>query len=401
MALPVVGQQMIGVQLADDGGDGGLRPGPPASGVGTGGETQNAILADIVRRLANLEGAIRLKVDGDRVLSQILLTKEAVLIAGDKIGIAGEVTFADWHRNVSGNPIGGGESVAPSITRIRGGVIQTERIQNFSGSAYIDLDAVGATEFIRCGTGVSIQASGAFTFGGAGGKALIWDGVNLNVGTNALVAGTPAGEVASEAHFGATRSVGDITTSILANSATSIRMRSSALFKSTDGLGGVFIGAGGIFGRNSVGNPTFAIDGATGDAAFMGDIDTNGFGRFNGQTVSSLGTVAVLANTSNGSSVGVGGLGTTGQVGVWGRNSSATGWGVVAENTGGGPALEVRGPLRITTSGVVPNLNASFVRGFGTEIITYLGSTTSSGTIVGYINVRTIGGSTGKLALYS
>ena len=52
----------------------------------------------------------------------------------------------------------------------------------------------------------------------------------------------------------------DVTTSILTNSGTSIVMNNANLFKSNSGAGGVFIGSGGLFGKNSGGVETFAID---------------------------------------------------------------------------------------------------------------------------------------------
>ena len=62
----------------------------------------------------------------------------------------------------------------------------------------------------------------------------------------------------------------DVTATILAASGTSVVMTAAQLFKSGSGTAGVFIGAGGLFGKNSGGATTFSIDGATGAATFAG-----------------------------------------------------------------------------------------------------------------------------------
>jgi hypothetical protein len=429
--MPDIGQKVIGVQLSEFAGDGSVRPGSPGVGdTGVGGVTQDAILAEFARRLANVEGRLIQKVDGDKVLSMIALAKEAVLIQSDKVGLLGEVTIADWQRDISGVATG---QVAPSITQIRGGVIRTERVQNFAGTAWVDLDAVGSVDFLHCGSEVSVKANGTFSFGSiATSKALQWDGANLTIGGNTLLSSTSVSTVVANANFGATRSVGDITASVLANSATSITMTSSQLFKTTNGVGGVFIGAGGIIGKNSSGATTFAIDGASGSAVFAGDIQTNGKGIFNGVTTISGFSAAIHANSSFGSQngvlgfangvsqTGIHGWGTGSANGVVGETSGLAGNGiygssingatavrceatdnVLGSGSSGSVALNVVGVMRINNTLQVPNLNSSFVRGFGGQILTLLGSTTSSGAIVGYINVQTIDGAIGKLPLMS
>ncbi len=441
--MATIGEPLINATLGSGSADGALRPGNPFT-PGVGGETQDAIIAELTRRLSIVEGKIDFKVPGDRVLSYIALTKEAVLIEGDRIAVVGEVTFADWQRDISGQATG---VIAPSLTQVRGGVIRTERVQNFAGTAWVDLDAVGSVDFLHCGSDVSVKANGQFSFGGTGGKALVWDGANLTYGNNALLGSATVSTVVANATFGATRSVGDITAQILANSATSITMTSSQLFKTTNGIGGVFIGAGGITGKNSLGATTFAIDGASGSGLFAGDIQTNGKGIFNGvvtQTVAgSLITAAVHGNTSLGSNAGVvgftqtsGGGGIQGHAigngcGVIGSSSTAgilgilgspsrvgvraigdsSSIGLEANNFGSGLALSVNGRMTIDNSTLVTNLNAGFLRGHGPAVLTLLGATTSNvgatpfpvggGAITGFINVITIDGQIGKLALFS
>jgi hypothetical protein len=135
----------------------------------------------------------------------------------------------------------------------------------------------------------------------------------------------------------------DVTTSILANSGTSVTMTSSNLFKTTTGVGGVFIGGGGITGKDSGGNVTFALDGSTGAASFAGNItgganiSITGTGRFNGAYSSSIGIGAVVANDLYGAANGVVGYANVSNgAGVYGYNSNgasaATAYGVYGES---------------------------------------------------------------------
>jgi len=173
----------------------------------------------------------------------------------------------------------------------------------------------------------------------------------------------------------------DVTTTILGASGTSIVMTNANLFKSGSGLGGVFIGSGGLFGKNSSGVTTFSIDGTTGAAVFKGsisggaDIDITGNAKFGGAATSGSFTYAGLFNASGGAQGGLKAFGSSG-AGVWGSNtgsgkgvygeansgigvdgSSASGVGVNAYSTTG-VALNCNGPMTKTGAGVVANLNA-------------------------------------------
>ena len=132
----------------------------------------------------------------DNIMSTIALSPEAILISASKIGIAGEVTFADWMRDVNGVSTG---VLDPSITTIRGGVIHTGIIYNSDNSNYLNLDATGSTSFLVSSSGVNIKANGQFTLGASAGKQLTWDGTNLSIGNNALLNTTPVGTVVSNA----------------------------------------------------------------------------------------------------------------------------------------------------------------------------------------------------------
>lgn len=239
-----------------------------------------AVLADFAKRLEGVEKGMKYAVQGDRVLSQIAICPEAILIQSDKIGLLGEVTFADWYRDVSGQATG---QINPSITQIRGGVIRTGQVVSRDGQSWLDLDATGAAAFLKCRSSLSINADGTFSFGAAGGKALTWDGTDLRIGSNSLVSGRTASQLLTDvdgaisaASSALNRPVGDVTKTILENSATSITMTNSQLFKSSNGVGGVFIGAGGIIAKNSSGALTFTLDGSNGSAWFGGDVSTSG-----------------------------------------------------------------------------------------------------------------------------
>lgn len=95
-----------------------------------------------------------------------------------------------------------------------------------------------------------------------------------DVGVSGDVTGTlngiPVQDVIDAANSGGG---GDMTQEILENSGTTILMTSSNLFKTTTGIGGVFIGGGGIFGKNTSGVTTFSINGANGDATFKGTLE--------------------------------------------------------------------------------------------------------------------------------
>lgn len=113
------------------------------------------------------------------------------------------------------------------------------------------------------------------------------------------------------------------------------------------------------------GSPSF-----TGDISGGSNINITGQGRFGGSTTEGGVTYAGVFNASGGSTHGVGGWSTTG-LGIWGNatsgsgvfGSATTGTGVKAQATGGGTALQVIGPMTITSSALVSNLNADMVDG--------------------------------------
>lgn len=176
-------------------------------------------------------------------------------------------------------------------------------------------------------------------------------------------------------------SYADVTTTILGASGTSIVMTNANLFKSGSGLGGVFIGSAGLFGKNSSGVVTFSIDGTTGAATFKGDIsgganiDITGNAKFGGAVTSGSFTYAGVFNASGGAQGGLKAFGGSGAA-VWGTNSgsgtglkgdSSSGTGVDAYSTSGtavnaaspgGVAINCDGEMTKTGTGLVANLNA-------------------------------------------
>lgn len=459
-------QHFIGIPIGNAGVAGPVTT-RPLSGYITKA-TVEEVIADFASRLREVQWHQKGTVKSNEILSQIALSNEAILISSNKIAIAGEVTFLDWIRDVNGVNTG---VVDPSYTRIRGGVIQTGKIMSRDTESYIDLDATGATTFIKGRDSVAIKADGTFIFGDTStGKALRWDGSELTIQSAAKLAGTPVGTVvgqaaaalnaeimragtikivsqtngvdgnqykldtnstagavlighvdavfgagsgagysainnvyrsmiaitsggiamgynrpsdgmwidavsisaqgnayfkgevrtgsvisdavtvggvslgtiSSQAQLGATRPVGDVTSDILSNSATAITMTSSNLFKSSNGAGGVFIGAGGIIGKNHSGTTTFAIDGTSGYVYFAGDItggsniDITGQAIFRGVSNAGggiIGTVVALGNglnngivaTNSGSGNGLLASNSGTGVGVWGHSSYGNG----------------------------------------------------------------------------
>jgi hypothetical protein len=200
----------------------------------------------------------------------------------------------------------------------------------------------------------------------------IGDGANLG-GTATWTGVTGAGKPADNA---------DVTTTILGASGTSIVMTNANLFKSASGLGGVFIGSAGLFGKDSGGNTTFSINGSTGAAEFKGSItggaslDITGNALFKGAASSGGFTYAGLFNTTGSASGGIRAFGSSTGAGVRGENASSgdglfgqatSGYGVRATattgtglyaNATGGTAINCDGPMVKTGTELVSNLNA-------------------------------------------
>ncbi|NKE64513.1 hypothetical protein RAMLITH_01660 [Ramlibacter sp. RBP-2] len=182
----------------------------------------------------------------------------------------------------------------------------------------------------------------------------------------------------------------DVTSSILASSGTSIVMSNANLFKSSSGVGGVFIGAGGLTGKNSSGTSTFTIDGSTGNATLSGNLAVTGSAIINGSNFDGSVYQALRVNTLRATAGGVeagtsaargsggialGGYASAGGDGVFGSTTGGSGYGVegvavaasgagvLAYGSGGAYGLSVSGPMYTDNTTVVGNLNAKYFDG--------------------------------------
>jgi len=202
-----------------------------------------ALLGELSRRLTDLEGQIKLKVDHDGVVSAITLAKETILIQSDKVAVLGETSFFDYVRDQNGTSTG---EVDPSMTLIRGGVIQTEQIIAGSwpekGSVF-DLD------------------NGNLIIGGQDNPRFqyINSAATLEVRGNVKVSDTYESNGTTVAEFGQFQT-------------------GTADFTLADGPtgSGVIVGSPGIYALiDDVAK--FGFDATTGNAWFGGDVNTEGF----------------------------------------------------------------------------------------------------------------------------
>jgi len=204
----------------------------------------------------------------------------------------------------------------------------------------------------------------------------------------------------------------DVTTSILTNSGTSIVMNNANLFKSNSGAGGVFIGSGGLFGKDSGGNETFAIDASTGATRYKGDIsggsniNITGSARFRGTYTGSYGAAAIYANEAYGALNGIigvtnggGGAGVTGYSNGTGISS---GYGVLGTDNGSAAGVAGYSAAGVgvdgqsgTGIGVLGNGTTYGVYSQGHAYVQ--GNLTVTGTISGTVGTATYAGTSGEV----
>lgn len=270
---------------------------------------------------------------------------------------------------------------------------------------------IGPAQGVQSGTDTS---SIVFTIYGKGP-----DGVSFSVTKQQQFSKSRAGETGPQGPPGssATVNMANLKQAIEANSSTTINIASSStLFKTSSGQGGVFIGGGGIYGKNQAGTvTTFAIDGQTGAASFRGAIEGDSTLNITGAAQTSLQlyglggskanytTCAAINTQDTQRNMGIVGLNkTTGSaigIGVYGEasgsNSNAAGvagfgfYGVYAvsiSNTGAG--LLARGNSSTGTAIQADNGYAIFtctnytLNPTGNMTIT--GSFTASGNVTAY-----------------
>ncbi|WP_299082833.1 hypothetical protein [uncultured Paraglaciecola sp.] len=149
---------------------------------------------------------------------------------------------------------------------------------------------------------------------------------------------------------------GDNTVAILENSGTTINVSSSTLFQTSAGNGGVFIGGGGLFGRDLTGATTFSIDGASGAVSVVGNIlggsnlSIHGQARFRGNSTVSSVAAACHVNESRTSpngivafsdnSVAVQGVGSLNAAGVFGTAQGSGTDAIRGLHTGSGNGIK-------------------------------------------------------------
>ena len=202
-----------------------------------------ALIAELSRRLNNLEKQITIKVDSDNVVSAITLAEEAILIQSDKVAVLGETSFFDYVRDQNGTATG---EIDPSLTLIRGGVIQTERIIAGAwpeqGSVF-DLD------------------NGNLIIGGSDNPRFEYynDSATLTVRGKIKVEDTYESNGTTIAEYGQFQS--GTANFNLASGATG---------------NGIIVGSPGIYGLKN-GAVKFGFDAASGDAFFGGDVSSEGY----------------------------------------------------------------------------------------------------------------------------
>lgn len=161
---------------------------------------------------------------------------------------------------------------------------------------------------------------------------------------------------------------------------------------------------------------------SSGTASYAGDISTAGSVAAYGTTSYGGYSAAIRADASSGyafmgtTSTGIGAYGyATGAsgIGLYGAASNASGTGVSGYGSNGatgvvaysdsGNALYCNGKMAMTNSTLVSNLNADKVQGQSSNLIYYNGTTTpaSPGVIAGYLQFKTISGSSVAVAYYT
>ncbi len=368
------------------------------------------VFADFGKRLQDIEWKVQaMGIGKDGVLSQIALSPEAILIESSKVGIVGEVTFADWLRDVNGVATG---VLDPSITTIRGGVIHTGIIYNSDNSNYLDLDATGSTPFLVSASGVTIKANGQFAFGSTAGNQLTFDGTNVALGNNSLLGSTTVSTVVSGASDGTTalstklnKNASDVLGGNITFNSSGAFQIGTATWNGSSATGtGIMYNQYGIVAVNS-GAIEFVLNGSTGSATFAGALNA-ATGTFAGN-VSTSGSVLATGNVSSGGAqgavvgvgtqIGVGGVTTgAGQAGVAGQSNNTGSPGVLAVSSGTSATnhgLDVIGyqtingqiqssvstgtaPFTVASTTVITNLNAQLWNG-----AQLLGSTTGTGSV--------------------
>jgi hypothetical protein len=291
------------------------------------GEDPQAIIDYLLTQVANLRTLVEGKADAGKLKTLIQFSDEAIRIQAENIAMVGAVTFLDVWRDQTGAVTGG---VHPSLTRIRGGVIQTEQIisgnwSTLAGSAF-DLD------------------NGTFYLGGSASPKLSWNGTTLAVVGNGSFTGTlTAGSIITDSVTVNGVTIGTIASNAAAGSAlnTALTVSGTTILRGIiqpDNTGAIAIGTitwnsstgaltggtgialteWGLIGASS-GVATFSIDTATGSPIFAGALQA-ATGTFVGSLSAATGTFSGDISAASGTFTGA--LITSGQVTITGQHTS-------------------------------------------------------------------------------
>jgi len=295
-------------------------------------ESQIAVL---IQKLSAMETLVAGKVDKGQIKTEILYNNESVLIKAEEIALAGGVTFLDYHRDITGKATG---VIDPSLTIIRGGVIQTEAIIGptwgaDSGMA-IDLDdetiTIGGSENPKLfASDAGIELEGTLKAGSIITGSVIIAGKSSTIGEIADDVDSLLGYALSEYDLDDILSagVGNVVAGtgndfvLDVNSSHIIARHKDA---NPDGLGagysgalrtGLLISSNGIamgYNNKSTGAwvNTLAIDGTTGAGTYSGALSgaTGSFagslsaatGTFSGSLITSGSVIATGSSSSGG-----------------------------------------------------------------------------------------------------
>lgn len=369
-----------------------------------------ALIDSLTNRIVSSEKIIEQKVSAN-ALAKILLTENDIVLMADKISLIGQINMFDWVRDISGNITGG---IDPSsVTRIVGGKIQTGVIESVNWTtttgSKIDLDngtiVLGgslAPKFSVSTAGV-VTCQDAIVHGTLQANSVITNSATIDGVTIGTVKGNAAAGYAIQQALEVTGTT--ILKGVLVPTDTGAMKCGTIAWDSSTGAwtsgSGIAITEYGIVGANGS-NTTFTID-TSGNATFAGSlsaatgtfsgtvsagaitsssyIDVSGYVRASGVALSGDTYAAIIGDvsTSNPTRVGVSGFSGDGGTGVFGNagtsgvtgtsgsgigvyGSATTGTGIKAESSFG-TALSVLGPMTISSTALVTNLQADSVDG--------------------------------------
>jgi hypothetical protein len=340
-------------------------------------ENPEAIIQFLLGQVGALRTLVEGKADARRLKTLIRYSDETILLQANDIALVGRVTFMDVWRDQTGQVTGG---LHPSLTRIRGGVIQTEQIisSNWGASAgsAIDLDngemyfgGWSSPKFRYQGGNLyltgTLQATsiiaGSVTLNTGGGESLtsiqnnaqtgyninqaltvsgttILKGVLVPTDSGALKVGTITWDSSTGALTGGT-GVALTEWGIIGASGGVVTFTINAVTGAAVFAGSLSAATGTFAGSLSAATGTFAGSLSAATGTFAGDVTTSGkmqaTGGFSFDSVSA----AIHGVPSGGGVIGVYGNATSG--GVLGKSSA--GAGVEGQANGGTSAIGVKG----------------------------------------------------------